>query len=96
MKFSLRPATPEPPSPLPAQAHAELTAYAAMTAAQSPLNRFAAAVFIVSAELHAQARRRPEMRDTHLIDLCLDLRNALDPLPPLPDEPSVPVIPGRS
>lgn len=97
MKFSLRSASPEPRPLAPAEAtkYAALDAWANLDTQPSAARRFADAAFILTTELLAQRRCPRELRNQRLIDLCLDLRNALMPLPPL-DDPSVPVIPGRS
>ncbi len=97
MRFSIRPSTPRPTTPV----HAELNVciepadVAALDTQPPDLTRFAAA-FIVTTELRAQAARRPNMRDLDLVDALLDVRNALMPPDPLPADPVVPVIPGRS
>jgi hypothetical protein len=75
----LRPSTPN--------THAEAAAMAALPH-QLRLDDVAAVVYTA---LAVQAARPAENRNRELVDLCLDLRNALA----RPAVPQLPVIPGR-
>lgn len=78
----LRRSTQPPPPPSPS--HAEIKEMVRL----SYQVRQAAVEALVEQALTAQAARPADLRNRELIDLCLDLRNALL-------APTVPVIPGR-